>query len=243
MRATRWKDSTPEGDRKHILSIHPETPFQKFGPVLNSLKLLDIPYTMTMTTEGDDPAPAPPKDTSEAQAPKANAQSQAAPANTQPTVKTSSGRLPITMTVLGGDLRLVNPNGDSESLDEMEAIIEQLALAIPPRTAWTVYYLRSADVTETATMLEQLFPSSSVSTSLADDGSFFWRADEQHFLAEQQPGGCGGSEFPHPKYHRVEYHPRTALLFVVRLRPGRSSPPGRANAASPGCGRPSANSP
>ena len=81
--------------------------------------------------------------------------------------------MPITLTVRGGELMLFDPSGQSQSLDQMETIIEQLALAIPPRTTWTVYYLRSAEVTETAAMLEQLFPSSSVSTSLADDGSFF----------------------------------------------------------------------
>src|SRR5690606_38460582 len=37
---------------------------------------------------------------------------------------------------------------------------------------WTVFYLRSADATETAMLLEQLFPTSSVSMTAVDGGLF-----------------------------------------------------------------------
>jgi type II secretory pathway component GspD/PulD (secretin) len=67
----------------------------------------------------------------------------------------------VTITLQGGDL--VITSSDLEALDDLQDLIETLARAIPVQTQWTVFYLRSADATEAAAMLEQLFPSSSVS--------------------------------------------------------------------------------
>lgn len=67
----------------------------------------------------------------------------------------------VTVMLSGGDL--VISSTDLEALDELQELIETLARAIPVQTQWTVFYLRSADATEAAAMLEQLFPSSSVS--------------------------------------------------------------------------------
>ncbi len=171
IRLGQWLETTPKADRKFTLSIHPETPALRFAPIMGNLERLGIQYGMEMSP--DEESPADNETQSEEETPKDNAQLSTAPEKTQPTVSAGSKSLPITLTVRGGELMLFDPSGESKSLDQMESIIEQLALAIPPRTTWTVYYLRSAEVTETATMLEQLFPSSSVSTSLADDGSFF----------------------------------------------------------------------
>lgn len=174
IRLGEWLEATPEKDRKFILSVHPETPALKLTPILAVLTARGVEYSMEMAPD-DEEAPAEPQPESPAEdlLPEGNAQSGDAPKKNQPTVTAGSKKLPITLTVRGGELLLYDPNGESQSLDQMETMIEQLALAIPPRTTWTVYYLRSAEVTETAGMLEQLFPSSSVTTSVGDDGSIF----------------------------------------------------------------------
>ncbi|MCA9020275.1 MAG: hypothetical protein KDA74_09050, partial [Planctomycetaceae bacterium] len=51
-------------------------------------------------------------------------------------------------------------------------MIDALTQAIPPKNQWTVFYLRSADATATAKMLESLFPSSSVSDMDSGSGMF-----------------------------------------------------------------------
>ncbi|MDA0281808.1 MAG: hypothetical protein O3B86_00510, partial [Planctomycetota bacterium] len=78
---------------------------------------------------------------------------------------------PIAITIQGGNL--VIASDDEEALDRLEEVISSLAQAMPPKTQWTVFYLRSADATQTAAILERLFPTSSVTTSLGDsDGGF-----------------------------------------------------------------------
>ncbi|MCA9074554.1 MAG: hypothetical protein KDA93_05940 [Planctomycetaceae bacterium] len=79
-----------------------------------------------------------------------------------PTDETASTDAPpVTVRVSGSDLMLISQ--DQQALDEMEQLLENVLQAIPPRTTWTVIPLQSADATEAASMLEQLFPDSSVS--------------------------------------------------------------------------------
>lgn len=77
---------------------------------------------------------------------------------------------PVALSVQGGNLMLVSE--DEKALNRLEDLIGQLGQVIPPRTKWSVFYLRSADATETAMLLEQLFPSSSVSMTSVDGGLF-----------------------------------------------------------------------
>lgn len=69
----------------------------------------------------------------------------------------------ISMSIIGGELVIVSE--DEKALDDFEALYESVAASIPSRTRWTVFYLRTADATETAQMLERLFPQSTVATS------------------------------------------------------------------------------
>lgn len=86
------------------------------------------------------------------------------PAKTEePSGPAAGAETPVGITVVGNDLVLTSQ--DPAALDQMEAMIEQLASIMPVKTRWTVFYLRSADATETAQMLERLFPQSSVTTS------------------------------------------------------------------------------
>ncbi len=85
---------------------------------------------------------------------------------------TSDSNAPIAITIQGGNLVIVSE--DEAALDRLEDVIASLASAMPPKTQWTVFYLRSADATQTASILERLFPTSSVSTSVgaSSDGGF-----------------------------------------------------------------------
>jgi type II secretory pathway component GspD/PulD (secretin) len=78
---------------------------------------------------------------------------------------------PVAVTIQNGSL--VITSDDEESLDRLEDLIQRLGQVVPPRTKWSVFYLRTADATETAMLLEQLFPSSSVGTSSLDGGGMF----------------------------------------------------------------------
>ncbi|QDT29811.1 Bacterial type II/III secretion system short domain protein [Gimesia panareensis] len=73
---------------------------------------------------------------------------------------------PIAVSTNGDNLIITST--DQEALNRLEKMIEALTQAIPPKNQWTVFYLRSADATATAKMLESLFPSSSVSDSVGD---------------------------------------------------------------------------
>jgi hypothetical protein len=75
------------------------------------------------------------------------------------------------MTVLGD--RILMASTDMQALDRMEKLIQALSAAAPPKTKWTVYYLRVADATETATMLGNLFPEGTVSRTTQTTGGLF----------------------------------------------------------------------
>ena len=94
----------------------------------------------------------------------------ATPATPAKPAASEEAKSPITITPSGGNL--VISSEDIPALDRLQQMIEALAAAGPKRTSWTVFYLRSADATETATILGSLFPSGSVSQS-ADSSSMF----------------------------------------------------------------------
>ncbi len=77
----------------------------------------------------------------------------------QPTAKNS----PISVEVHGDQLILTSP--DEKALDRLEELYERISAAIPARTKWHVFYLRSADATEASQMIEKLFPESNVAAS------------------------------------------------------------------------------
>lgn len=82
------------------------------------------------------------------------------------------GKSPVLITIQGGNLVAISQ--DEKALDQVEELIASLSQAIPPRNQWTVFYLRSSDATETAALLERIFPTSSVSSaSTAGGGGLF----------------------------------------------------------------------
>ncbi len=90
------------------------------------------------------------------------------PATDEPKPEASNPETPILVTINGGNLVLMSD--DQQALDRLEEVISSLSKAIPPKTQWTVFYLLSADALETATVLERLFPTSSVSTTGTSGG-------------------------------------------------------------------------
>jgi type II secretory pathway component GspD/PulD (secretin) len=74
----------------------------------------------------------------------------------------------VTLRIVGDELMIISQ--DEQALDELEMMIENVMRAVPPRTTWSIFPLKSADATEAAAMLEQLFPDSRVSQSSTDSG-------------------------------------------------------------------------
>lgn len=81
----------------------------------------------------------------------------------------NTSKEPVVVTVQGGNLVLSSDN--EVALDQIEDLVSRLGDAIPPRTKWSVFYLRAADATTTAMLLEQIFPASTVSMSTPSGGS------------------------------------------------------------------------
>lgn len=91
------------------------------------------------------------------------------PGTRQPPAESPLTEEDIQIVVDGDDLLLLSKNEDA--LDRLEEMMDFLQQSIPFRTRWTVFYLEASDATETAGLLEQLMPSSSV-TSTSSDSSF-----------------------------------------------------------------------
>ena len=84
----------------------------------------------------------------------------------------SAGGGEIRVTTEGG--KLVLSGDDLEALDRLEGFLQQVIESAPDnKTRWTVYYLRAADATETATMLGALFPQGSVTQTATQSGGLF----------------------------------------------------------------------
>jgi type II secretory pathway component GspD/PulD (secretin) len=76
---------------------------------------------------------------------------------------------PVSMQVVGD--QLIITSDDPTALDRMEELYERLSAAVPARTKWHVFYLRSADATDAAQMIERLMPASNVAaTTRTGDG-------------------------------------------------------------------------
>ena len=74
-----------------------------------------------------------------------------------------AGRPGVTVAVIGDQLVLTS--SDEAALDRLERLVDALGRTMPVRDTWSVFYLQAADATETAAILEQLFPASSVALS------------------------------------------------------------------------------
>ncbi|MBL8810510.1 MAG: hypothetical protein JNM43_10070 [Planctomycetaceae bacterium] len=90
------------------------------------------------------------------------------PVSAQDEPSTSARIDGIQIVVDGDELLLLSE--DEDALDRLEETMDFLQQSVPYRTRWTVFYLQASDATETAALLEQLIPSSSVTSTAADSG-------------------------------------------------------------------------
>jgi type II secretory pathway component GspD/PulD (secretin) len=129
-----------------------------------------------------DPEEGAPSPKASSDAPAANPQPRAAQprpplrpgAESQPKpAAAGDSKLPeIVIEIRDGNLVLMSE--DEKALDELENRLQTLMTHMTPKTTWTIFYLRSADATEAALMLERLFPQSSVTaTASSSGGSLF----------------------------------------------------------------------
>lgn len=69
------------------------------------------------------------------------------------------------------DGKVIIASENLKALDQLERLLQSLAQTASRKTRWTVYYLRSADATETATILGSLFPAGSVTQPSSSSSS------------------------------------------------------------------------
>lgn len=89
---------------------------------------------------------------------------------TSTTQANADGKPQITITVQNGQLIVYSK--DKQALLQINQMANQLQELMPNKQTWTVIYLQAADATETATMLGNLFPTSSV-TETSNSTSMF----------------------------------------------------------------------
>jgi hypothetical protein len=78
----------------------------------------------------------------------------------------------VRIGTFGGNILLYSD--DQEALDRVERLIQTVVQSAGAKTKWTVYYLRVADATDTASMLSLLFPQGAVTqTSSSRSSSYF----------------------------------------------------------------------
>ncbi|HCD02217.1 MAG TPA: hypothetical protein DER64_17015, partial [Planctomycetaceae bacterium] len=140
-------------------------------------------FTKAFVMLAADPEEGAPSPQASSDAPRANPQPRAAAprpplrpgAESQPPKTAAAGdpKLPeIVIEIRDGNLVLMSE--DEKALDELETRLQTLMTHMTPKTTWTIFYLRSADATEAALMLERLFPQSSVTaTASSSGGSLF----------------------------------------------------------------------
>lgn len=68
----------------------------------------------------------------------------------------------VQAVVRDGKIQLYS--SDLRALDEVEEIVRELARTMPTRTNWTVFYLRAADASQTASILYSLMPDALISS-------------------------------------------------------------------------------
>ncbi len=78
------------------------------------------------------------------------------PPEPQPTEDKPEAKPPIVITVADG--KLIISSQDTEALDRLERLLQQLAPPPAAKVRWTVFYLKNSDATEVAAVLEQMLP-------------------------------------------------------------------------------------
>lgn len=118
----------------------------------------------------------------------------------------------IQIVVDGDELLLLSD--DEEALDRLEEMMDVLQQSIPFRTRWTVFYLEASDATETASLLEQLMPSSSVTSTASSSGFSFGSMFSPLTQTVSDMTGLSGLG-SNPQILRIIPDPRANCLYVT----------------------------
>lgn len=147
--------SVPGADRRQ-----PDVKEDRVSEPVKSSQPLFRSAALEETVVEDDAQPADEPDEKQ-EAVKAEGDAEAAPADRK--------SAPVSVEILGD--QIVITSEDQQALDQIEELYERLSGIIPPRTKWHVFYLRTADATEAAQMVERLFPQSNVTASTSSSSS------------------------------------------------------------------------
>jgi type II secretory pathway component GspD/PulD (secretin) len=118
----------------------------------------------------------------------------------------------ISIVVDGDDLLLLSD--DEDALDRLEEMMDFLQESIPFRVRWTVFYLEVSDATETAALLEQLLPSSSVTSTAADSGFSLSSMFSPITQSVSSMTGLSGLQ-ANPQTLRIIPDPRANALYIT----------------------------
>jgi hypothetical protein len=132
---------------------------------------------------------------------------------TPPRRTTEKPKAPIAISTVGNSL--IISSDDTEALDRLERLIQSLTQTQGgSRTRWTVFYLRSADATETSTMLGHLFPQGSVSRSSTDSSFMGSLSSGLSSLGGSLMQMTGLNSLGSDSTLRIIPEPRSNALFV-----------------------------
>ncbi|MFM7059252.1 MAG: secretin N-terminal domain-containing protein [Planctomycetota bacterium] len=123
-----------------------------------------------------------------------------------------SGESDIRIVVDGDDILLLS--SDEDALDRLEEMMDFLQESIPFRVRWTVFYLEVSDATETAALLEQLLPSSSVTSTAADSGFSLSSMFSPITQSVSSMTGLSGLQ-ANPQTLRIIPDPRANALYIT----------------------------
>ena len=122
------------------------------------------------------------------------------------------GQPDIRIVVDGDDLLLLS--NDQDALDRLEEMMDFLQESLPFRVRWTVFYLEVSDATETAALLEQLLPSSSVTSTAADSGFSLSSMFSPITQSVSSMTGLSGLQ-ANPQTLRIIPDPRANALYIT----------------------------
>ncbi|MGQ0634324.1 MAG: secretin N-terminal domain-containing protein [Planctomycetaceae bacterium] len=120
----------------------------------------------------------------------------------------------VRISIYNGKIVIASEN--QAALDRYERLIQSLTQTSASRTKWTVYYLRAADATTTATVLGELFQQSSVArTAEASNPGFFGNITGQlSSLGSSLMDATGLGSLGQPQVLRIVPELRQNALFI-----------------------------
>ncbi|MSR60058.1 MAG: hypothetical protein EXS05_20870, partial [Planctomycetaceae bacterium] len=120
----------------------------------------------------------------------------------------------VTITTYGGKILMYSEN--EAALDRLEKLLQALVQAAPAKSKWNVYYLRSADATETAAVLGSLFPTGSVARTAEQSSSSFLGGltGSLSSLGDNLANASGLGSLGQSEPLRIVPEPRSNALYI-----------------------------